>query len=132
MPRKRNSDSPPIVAGFIEGLFAPVFELIFAVFATALNSVSTVTGAPNMGLFFAVFGILDLTRSVLACLAHTQFAIGNVIGNFFGIWLFYGAIKDVSQEAANSSFLLTVILAISLIIGFAITIWRNTTSTEYD
>lgn len=119
------NEYPPIVAGFIEGLLAPVFELIIDVFITALNSVSSATGAPNFLWFIALFSIIDIVRNIIVCLSHSQFAIGNVIGNILGIVLFYGAISSVSQEAANSSLLLTIILTVSLIIGIVLTIWRN-------
>ena len=119
-----SANYPPIVGGFIEGLLAPFIELIIVVFATAVNSISSASGAINMLWFFALFSIIDLLRNVLLCWLFTQFAKGNVIGNILGIFLFYEAINSVSPEAANYSLALTIILTFSLITGVFITAWR--------
>jgi hypothetical protein len=119
------TNTPPIIAGFIEGLLAPVVELIIAVMVTALNAVNSATGSPDITWFIALFSIMEILRSIFACILHTEFAIGNVIGNVFGIIIFYGAVSTISSEAANSSLLLTIILIISLILGIFLTIWRN-------
>jgi hypothetical protein len=121
---------PPIIEGFTEGLFAPLFELIVDVFVTALNSISSATGASSMVWFIALFSIMDVLRNAVVCYFHSQFAIGNVFGNILGILLFYGAIKTVSPEAATSSLLLTIILVISLIIGIFVTAWRAASTEE--
>jgi len=116
---------PPVVGGFIEGLLAPIIELVIDVFVTGLNSISSAAGAANVFWFIVLFSIIDLLRNVIACSLHTQFAIGNIFGNIFGIFLFYEAIGAVSSEAANYSLPLTIILAISLITGVFITVWRD-------
>jgi hypothetical protein len=127
----RGSKTPPIVLGFAEGLIAPVVELVIGVWVTALTAIGSAMGTPNVTGFIALFSIVDVLRNIIACLLHTQFAIGNVIGNIFGIFLFYGSISSLSSEAANSSLLLTIILTISLIVGVCITIWRSRNSDSY-
>jgi hypothetical protein len=127
----RGNNYPPIVAGFIEGLFAPVVELVVGVIITSLTAASSAMGALNMTGLIALISIVDILRNILSCLLHTQFAIGNVMGNIFGIVFFYGAISYVSSEAANSSLLLTIILAISLLVGVVITIWRRSEESSY-
>jgi hypothetical protein len=124
-----SSDYPPIVAGFVEGLLAPIFELVFCVLVTALNAVSSATGSPNLALFVALLSIMDIVRNIALGLSHSQFAIGNAVGNVFGLFLFYGAISSVSNEAANNSLLLTVILVVSLVIGIVITFWGRDNQT---
>lgn len=127
----RGNDYPPIVAGFIEGSFAPVVELVVGVMITSLTAVSSAMGAPNMVGLIALVSIVDILRNTLSRLLHTQFAMENVIGNIFGIVFFYSAIGYVSPEAANSSLLLTMILAISLLVGVIITIWRRSKESSY-
>lgn len=114
-----NSDAPPIVAGFFEGLFAPVLEVIFDVILTAFSKVSSTTGAWIV-LFAVLLFVMDIVRNVLLGLKHNQFAIGNLAGNICGLFLFYGTISSISSEAANNSILLTAILASSLVIGIII------------
>jgi len=126
----RSIGYPRIVSGFIEGLLSPVLELIFGVFVTALNSISSSAAASSMVGFIALFSVMDVLRNVLACYFHSQFAIGNVLGNVLGILLFYGAIKTISPEAATSSLPLTIILIISLIMGIFVASWRMASTTE--
>ena len=115
---------PPIVGGFVEGLFAPIIELIIAVFVTALNSISSATGAPTVFWFIVLFSIMDLLRNAIACFFRARFAIGSVFGNILGIFLFYEVINMVSPEATNYSLSLVIILTISLMAGAFITAWR--------
>lgn len=127
------SNRPPaIIAGFTEGLFAPVVELVvgFMIGAVLLvsDTMSSATGTPNMSnslnLVFIVISIVDILRNIFVSLSHSQFALGNVAGNVVGLFIFYGAISTVSPESANSSLLWTIVLLISLIVGIALTVWK--------
>ena len=126
----RSIDYQRIVSGFIEGLLAPVLELIFGVLVTALNSISPATGASSMVWFIALFAIIDILRNVVACYFRAKFALGNVFGDILGILLLYWAIKKVSPEASTSSLPLTIILIISLIMGVFVGSWRMASTTE--
>lgn len=85
----RNNKEPPIIAGFIEGLLAPVFELLFCVVITALNAVSSTMGSPNLLGFVALLSIIDVVRNIGLGLSKSQFATGHLIGSIFGILLFF-------------------------------------------
>lgn len=109
-------ETPPIVAGFIEGLVLPLVELVFSVFILASTQlVESLDGDPTFViLLFLMVGIADFTRNIVIGLRFNQFAIGNLIGSFFGLWLFYSLVATVSEEAASHAVWLTVVLAASL------------------
>jgi len=123
---------PVIVTGFIEGLFAPVSELILSVFITTgylfLDIMRSGIGASNifniMSLTFGLIILIDFIRNIIIALMANQFAIGNIIGNFFGLFIFYGAISAASPESAYTSVFGTTIMSLSLIIGIIIKWWR--------
>jgi hypothetical protein len=121
----RGSNTPPIVAGFIEGLLAPLVELVSGVMVTALNAVGSAMGSTNLSGFVALISIADFVRNILLGLSASQFALGNLIGNILGIVLFYGSINSVSSEAANYSLLLAVILTISWVVGACLWLLRR-------
>lgn len=123
---------PAIITGFTEGLLAPVVELIMGFMVGAMllvsDAVSSIAGMPNpsnsLNLIFTAIVLVDFLRNILVSLSHNQFAIGNVAGNIFGLFLFYGAIASVSPESANSSLIWTIAMLFSLIVGIALTIWK--------
>jgi hypothetical protein len=127
----KGSNTPPIVAGFIEGLLAPLSELLIGIIITALNAVNSAMGSPNLSGFIALISIVDFVRNILLGLSASQFALGNLIGNIFGIVLFYGLISSVSSEAANYSMLLTIILAISWGVGAYLWLLRRRNNDSY-
>jgi hypothetical protein len=117
--RRHGQSAPAFIAGFVEGLLAPVFELVVVVilsaFAQAGQGLST--GAPPFYLFLALLFIIDLVRSVAIGLSHSEFAVGNVIGNVFGIYIFYSSLSTVSAQAANDSLIFTVAMVVSFVLG---------------
>lgn len=115
-------NTPPIIAGFVEGLLAPVSELIAAVLLTAGFQISQTTGGSSsfLALGAAIFLAIDFIRNIALGLSHSQFAIGSVAGNIFGIWIFYTAVASISQDAATESLLLTLALVISFIVGLVL------------
>ncbi len=126
------SNQTPILAGFVEGLFAPVIELVVGVMIGAVlfvsDTMSSVAGTPSMSntiaLTFTLIAIVDIIRNIVVSFLHSQFAIGNVAGNILGLFIFYSAISTVSPESANSSVFWTAIMLVSLIIGIVATAWK--------
>jgi len=124
--------TPAIILGFVEGFLAPVFELVIGILIGASllvsSSMSSATGTPSLSnyisLIFTIIAGVDILRNIFASLMHTQFAIGNVVGNVFGLFIFYGAIHVVSPESANSSMFWTIVMLFSLIIGICLTVWK--------
>jgi uncharacterized membrane protein YdjX (TVP38/TMEM64 family) len=88
-------------------------------------------GSPNLSGFIVLISIVDFVRNILLGLSASQFALGNLIGNIFGIVLFYGLISSVSSEAANYSLLLTIILAISWGVGAYLWLLRRRNNDSY-
>ncbi len=129
----RRSTPSPFIAGFAEGFFSPVLELVFGILIGAALTVgeeaSSATGTlnplPNFTLIFTVVSVIDIIRNIGSSLAHSSLAMGNVVGNIFGLFIFYGAISAVSQESATSSVFWTAIMAISLVAGIILTVWKR-------
>lgn len=125
--------TPAIVAGFAEGFLAPVVELLAGILIGASllisDTMSSATGTPslsnNLTLIFTIIACVDILRNIFVSFSHTQFAIGNVAGNVFGLFVFYGAIGVVSPESANSSLFWTIVMLVSLIIGIIVTVWKT-------
>lgn len=130
---------PRFVGGLIEGFFAPVVELVVGVLIgasiTISDTMSSATGtqnvSPNISLIFTVIAVVDILRNIISCLFHTQWAIGNVIGNIFGLFVFYNAISFVSPESADSALFWTIVMTASLVIGVVITIWQKSRESKY-
>ena len=124
--------TPAMFAGFVEGLFAPVIELVVGVLISATlfisDAMSSASGTPsmsnNIALAFTLIATVDIIRNLIISYTHSQFALGNIIGNICGLFLFYGAINAVSPESANSSLLWTIVMLASLILGIFVTIWK--------
>lgn len=118
--------TPPIIAGFIEGLMLPVVELMLTVlFLAGIKVVETANEDSSfLILTFIILGIADFARNILIGISTNQFATGSFIGNVFGLILFYSAISSVSQEAATQSVLLTIVLGISLGVGVYLRYFR--------
>ncbi len=109
-------DYPPIILGFIEGLMAPILEvlIVMLLLVGSLIQQATNVNSPNIPLMASIFLIVDFVRNIIIGLSRSQFAVGNAIGNFLGLWLFLGVIGSVSPEAATNSILLAVALFFSL------------------
>jgi hypothetical protein len=123
-----NNQPLNFVLGFAEGLFSPVVELVVGilvgvgvVIASALSS----AGAPNMAgyitLIFVVVVLVDILRNIISSFRHSAFAFGNVVGDVFGLVIFYQAIRFVSPESADYSLFWTGVMVVSLIIGCVVT-----------
>jgi len=125
--------TPAIVLGFAEGFLAPVIELVAGImigaFLLVSSSIGAATGIPSLSnytsLIFTTIACVDILRNIFASLMHAQFAIGNVVGNVFGLLIFYGAIRVISPESANSSIFWTIVMLLSLIIGICLTFWKT-------
>jgi|SRR3989304_965193 len=114
---------PVFIAGLVQGVSLPVIEMLVAILASAGTLVvfsSTVNPSLTLLLTFAVLLGLDLTRNITIGLSHSRFAKGNIIGNIFGLVLFYAAINTIAPHAAALSLLFTGVLAMSFAIGLAI------------
>ena len=112
------------IGGAVEGFLAPIVELVSWALVTATNQISSLLGATNYSWLFVVISVIDLGRNIVLSLANPKIALGNVIGSIIGIIVFFGAINAISQEAANSSVTLLIVLVISWIIGIIILVER--------
>jgi hypothetical protein len=117
----RSRETSPYIVGFFEGLLSPVLELVIgtmiSAMITAVNTLSTATGAPNLSWAIGLASLFDFLRNILSNYAHPELATGNVVGNIFGLFLFYSAISQVSSGDANSIVLSVIILTTSWIVG---------------
>ena len=97
-------------------------------FSLCSMGLRSTTGGPSasnyLALIFTIIVTVDILRNIISSLSHTQFAVGNVIGNIFGLFVFYGAISVVSPESANSSLFWTIVMFVSLIVGILLTLWK--------
>ena len=114
-----NRGDPPFIVGLGQGIVAPLLELVASVILSASFKISENLGGSPWYLFaiVAIVVIVDFVRNILLGLSHSEFALGNLIGNIIGIILFYAAISSISQEAATQSILLLVALVGSYIVG---------------
>ncbi len=111
---------PLFIAGLVQGVSLPVIEMLVAVLASAGTQVffrSTIDPSLTLQLTVAVLLALDLSRNIVIGLSHSRFAKGNIIGNTFGLGLFYATIHAITPAAAAMSLLFTGVLAISFAIG---------------
>jgi hypothetical protein len=61
--------------------------------------------------------VIDFARNILIGLSHSQFALGNVVGNILGIIIFFPALSNTSPAVAGHSVLLAIALVASYGIG---------------
>lgn len=116
---RKGQSYPPIIAGFLEGLVAPVVELVVVSIISAFIRAANSINAPSTPLWLLLVGFLlvDYVRNVIVGLVGGSFAIGSLAGNILGLILFYNVVSVVSQEAATDSLLLTIALGGSLVLG---------------
>jgi hypothetical protein len=124
VPRGRGrNDTPPIVAGFIEGLLAPILELFSALILSAAQSSSTSFFSTGIIASDAlVLLLVDFTRNVIIGSSRSQFAVGNIVGNVFGLLIFGGVVLQDSGEAIVESVFLTAALLVSFLLSVYLTL----------
>lgn len=120
------SDTPPIIGGFIVGLLAPVFELIGSLMWSAFRSAAPDIWGTGILLSGAVIiVVVDLFRNVIIGLSRSEFAVGNVFGSIIGLILFGGVIFQDSGEAFFESVLLTLALTGSFVLSLYLTFFSD-------
>ncbi len=132
MPRKRDTDSP-LIKELISGFFNPVIELCIGTMIGALiivgESLASSTGAPNLlsniPLILTLTSIVDYVKDIYRAFKHTELAVGNVIGNVLGLFIFYGAINAASPESAIASLIWIIVMIISLFVRCIIAVWQK-------
>ena len=120
-------DNPrSFVSGIVEGMVAPLLELLSSLLFSASLKVSESASGPTwyLGTIVVIVIIADFVRNVLLGVSRSQFALGNIFGNIAGLFIFFGVINSISKEAASESLLLTIALIASYGLGVYI-YWRR-------
>ncbi|MCL4435315.1 MAG: hypothetical protein M1503_05510 [Thaumarchaeota archaeon] len=111
------------IAGLVQGLSLPTIEMLVAVLASAGTLVffgGSVDSSSTLLLTFAVLLGLDVIRNVVIGLSHSRFSKGNIVGNVFGLGLFYLAVSAITSHVAAMSLLFTGLLAVSFAVGLIV------------
>jgi hypothetical protein len=114
-------------AGFFEGLFAPLGELMISLaFTIGFTTIESTGGDPWMlVLFMIVLGAVDVLRNIIIGLRHSAFTVGHIIGSVFGLMIFLAALASISADASAYSLALTIILIVSFCVGVGVAIYRH-------